>query len=168
LVDLGGLTEEQYAELVGDEEDPWGAASIPLQWRPKDRHVAVCDGDGKLVAAAGLVVVRVQFGGQQPIAVVGIGGVIVAAPHRRRGLGCQVISAVVRRAHDMGPDLAMLFCRPALVELYRQHGFDEVPGPVLVDQPSGVVEMPCVTMWRPLKPDANFAAGAVKLHGLPF
>ena len=168
LVDLGRLTEEQYAELVGDEEDPWSAARLPLDWRPKDRHIAMCDDDGKLVAAAGLVVAEVQFGERQPIGLVGIGSVIVAARHRRRGLGWQVISAAVRSASDLGPDVAMLFCRPALVELYRRHGFAEVPGPVLVDQPSGVVEMPWVTMWRPLKRGASFADGVVKLHGLPF
>lgn len=112
LVDLGRLSEEQYAELVGDEEDPWGAAGISLDWRSKDRHVVICDDHGKLIAAAGLVVAEVQSGKQQPADVVGIGGVIVAAPHRRRGLGWQVISAAVERAHDLGPDAAMLFCRP--------------------------------------------------------
>jgi len=167
LVDLGSLSGEQYAELVGDEEDPWGAASLGLDWRPKDRHVGVCDDDGKLVAAAGLVLAQVRFGEEQPIAVVGIGGVIVAAPHRGRGLGRQVISAVLRRAEDMGPNVAMLFCLPALVELYRRHGFAEVQGPVLVDQPSGVLEMGGA-MWRPLKDDATFAPGTVRLHGLPF
>ena len=40
--------------------------------------------------------------------------------------------------------------------------------PVLVDQPSGVQEMPWVTMWRPLKQGATFEDGIVKLRGLPF
>jgi hypothetical protein len=39
---------------------------------------------------------------------------------------------------------------------------------VLVDQPSGVQEMPWVTMWRPLKQGATFEDGIVKLRGLPF
>ena len=52
LVDLGRLTEEQYAELVGDEVDPWGAAGVTLSWRPKDRHVVVRDDHARLVAAA--------------------------------------------------------------------------------------------------------------------
>jgi hypothetical protein len=73
LVELGRLSAEEYAELVGDEEDPWGAAgSIPIEWRPKDRHVAVCDADGQLIAAAGLAVAEVQFGKQPPIAVAGL------------------------------------------------------------------------------------------------
>jgi hypothetical protein len=62
----------------------------------------------------------------------------------------------------------MLFCRPDRAELYRRHGFDEVPGPVLVDQPDGVVEMPPVTMWRPLRSGASLLDGPVKVHGLPF
>jgi predicted GNAT family N-acyltransferase len=168
LVDLGRLTEEQYAELVGDEVDPWGAAGVTLDWRAKDRHVVVRDDCARLVAAAGLVEAEVQFGERPPVPVVGIGGVIVSAPHRRRGYGQRVIAAAIRRAQEMGPDVAMLFCRPALVERYRGHGFAEVPGPVLVDQPSGAVEMPWVTMWRPLKHGATFGDGIVKLHGLPF
>ena len=168
LIELGRLSEQQYAELVGAEEDPWDAAGSTLQWRPKDRYVAVCGDDGRLLAAAGLVVADVQSGEQQPIAVVGIGGVIVAAPHRGRGLGRQVISEVVKRADDLGPEVAMLFCRPDRAELYRRHGFAEVPGPVLVDQPDGVVEMPPVTMWRPLKARGRLPDGALKVHGLPF
>ena len=170
LIEFGELSEEQYAELVGDEQDPWDAAGSTLEWRPKDRHVAVRDDDGTLVAAAGLVVADVQFGEQEPIPVVGIGGVIVAARHRGRGLGRLVISEVVRCAHDVGPEMAMLFCRPDRAELYRRHGFAEVPGRVLVDQSDsdGVVEMPPVTMWRPLTDGVRLRDGVVKVHGLPF
>lgn len=168
LIELGRLTDKQYAELVGDEEDPWDAGGSTLQWRPKDRHVALRADDGRLLAVAGLVVADVQFGGRQPAPVVGIGGVIVAAAHRGRGLGGRVISEVITRAEDLGHELAMLFCRPDRADLYRRHGFTEVAGPVLADQPDGVVEMPPLTMWRPLKDGASLPDGAVKVHGLPF
>lgn len=168
LIEFGKLSEEQYAELVGDEQDPWDAAGSTLEWRPKDHHVAVRDDDGTLVAAAGLVVVDVQFGEREAIPVVGVGGVIVVARHRGRGLGRRVISEAVKCAHDLGPELAMLFCRPDRAELYRRHRFVEVPGRVLVDQSHGVVEMPPVTMWRPLTDGVRLRDGAVKVHGLPF
>jgi predicted N-acetyltransferase YhbS len=115
-----------------------------------------------------LVVVDVQFGDQQLIPVVGIGGVIVAAPHRGRGLGQRVISEAIKRAHDLGPEISMLFCHTDRAELYRRHGFAEVAGPVLAEQPNGVVEMPPVMMWRPLKDGARLPHHAVKLDGLPF
>jgi aminoglycoside 2'-N-acetyltransferase I len=170
LIELGRLSDEQYAELVGDEDDPWNAAEFDLEWLPKDRHVAVRDDDGRLIAAAGLVVVEVQCGEQPPIPVVGVGGVIVTASHRGRGFGREVISEALRRAEAMGPEIAMLFCRSETAGLYRRHGFTQVRGPVLVDQPDGVVEISGagVTMWRALTAGARLPEGIVKVNGLPF
>ena len=168
LIEFGRLSDEQYAALVGDEDDPWDAAEFDLEWLPKDRHVAVRDDDGRLLAAAGLVVVEVQFGAQRPIPVVGVGGVIVTRSHRGRGFGRRVISEALRRAEAMGPEIAMLFCRAENAGLYRRHGFAEVPQPVLVDQPDRIVEMSGVTMWRPLKVGARLPDGIVKVNGPPF
>jgi GNAT superfamily N-acetyltransferase len=168
LIELGPLSDEQYAELIGDEHDPWGAAEFRLEWRPKDHHVALRDNDGRLIAAAGLVVVDVEFGAQPPIPVVGIGGVLVTASHRGRGFGRRVISAAIDRAETLGPEIAMLFCLAGLAGLYRRHGFAEVPGPVFVDQPNGAVEISEVTMWRALEVGASLPDGVVKVVGLPF
>lgn len=168
LIEFGILTAEQYAELVGDEEDPWDAGDVHLEWRPKDRHVGLCAPDGRLVATAGMTLVTVRFGGGETVPVVGLGGVIVAAPFRGRGFGRRVITEALARAREMGPAIAMLFCRPDRAGLYRQHGFAEMPGPVLVDQPGAVIEIADVTMWRPLRPGAALPRGPVKLDGLPF
>ena len=170
LIELGRLSDEQFAVLVGDEDDPWNAAEFGLEWRPKDYYVALRDVDGRLRGAAGLVVVEVQFGAEPPIPVVGIGGVIVTASHRGRGLGRRVISEALGRAEAMGPDIAMLFCRDEMTELYRRHGFAKVPGPVFVDQPDGAVEIRGrgMMMWRPLKAGARLPDGTVKVSGLPF
>lgn len=167
LIEFGRLSDEQYAELVGDEADPWNAEEFNLEWMPKDYHVAVRGEDGKLLAAAGLVVVEVQFGAQPGIPVVGVGGVIVTASHRGRGFARQVISEVLRRAEPMGPEIAMLFCRPEQAGLYQRHGFAEVRESVLVDQPDGVVSL-SGAMWRPLKAGARLPDGIVKVNGLPF
>jgi predicted GNAT family N-acyltransferase len=170
LIEFGRLSDEQYAELVGDEDDPFHAAESGLEWLPKDRHVAVRGDDGRLLAAAGLVVVEVQFAAQRTMPVVGIGGVIVTASQRGRGFGRRVISEALRRAEAMGPEIAMLFCRAESAGLYRRHGFSEVRGPVLVDQPGEVVEISGsgVAMWRPLKAGARLPGGIVRVKGLPF
>jgi GNAT superfamily N-acetyltransferase len=170
LIEFGRLGDEQYAALAGDEDDPWNAAEFGLDWRPKDHYVAVRDDDGRLVAAAGLVLVEVQVGARPPIPVVGVGGVIVTASHRGRGLGRWVISEALARAEAKGPEIAMLFCRVELAGLYRRLGFAEVPGRVFVDQPDGTVEISGagVTMWRPLKAGAELPDGVVKVDGLPF
>jgi predicted GNAT family N-acyltransferase len=167
LIEFGRLSEEQYAELVGDEADPWGAGGDDLAWRPKDRHVGLRGDDGRLVAAAGLVVVEVRFGEQPPIPVVGLGGVIVTAAYRGRGLGRRVITEALERAEEMGPEIAMLFCRAENVGLYRRHDFAEMPEPVFVDQPYGPVEI-SEAMWRPLREGAPLPEGIAKVNGLPF
>jgi predicted GNAT family N-acyltransferase len=170
LIELGRLGGEQYAELVGAEDDPWKAAEFGLVWLPKNQHVALRDDDGRLVAAAGLVLVDVQFGAQPPIPVVGLGGVIVTASHRGRGLGRRVIAEALRRAETKGPEIAMLFCRPEMAGLYHRHGFAEVPGPVFVEQPDQSVDISAVgtVMWRPLKAGARLPDGNVKINALPF
>lgn len=50
------------------------------------------------------------------------------------------------------------------------HLFPDVPGPVLVDQPDGIVDISrtAVTMWRPLEPGARLPDGILKVNGLPF
>jgi len=170
LVEFGRLSDEQYAALVVDEDDPWNAAEFGLEWLPKDHHVGIRDDDGRLVAMAGLVVVKVQFGERPPVSVVGVGGVIVTASQRGRGLGRWVISEALRRAEAMGREIAMLFCRVESAGFYRRHGFAEVPGRVFVDQPSGIVEISGagVAMWRPLKAGVRLPDGIVNVKGLPF
>jgi GNAT superfamily N-acetyltransferase len=170
LIEFGRLSDAQYAGVVGDEVDPFDAAQFALEWLPKEHHVGVRHDNGRLLAAAGLVVVNVQFGAQPPIPVVGVGGVIVTASHRGLGLGRQVISEVLKRAESMGPEIGLLFCRAETAALYRRNRFAEVPGPVLVDQTNGIVDMSQtgVTMWRPLKAGARLPDGFVKVNGLPF
>lgn len=167
LIEFGQLSESQRAELEGDEVDPFGVVGNTLVWRKKDRHVGLRGSDGRLVASAGLVLADAQIG-EVEVPVVGIGGVIVAAPHRGRGLSTRVIGEVLARAARMGPSLAMLFCQTDRVGLYVRHGFAEVPPPVLVEQPDEVVEIPHVTMWRPLREQASLPEGQVILRGLPF
>jgi hypothetical protein len=71
-------------------------------------------------------------------------------------------------AEGLGPERAMLFCRPELVALYRRRGFVEIDAPVWVDQPGGRIEMPLAAMWRPLRAGAEWPPGRVDVRGLPF
>jgi predicted GNAT family N-acyltransferase len=168
VVEFGRLDDARRAELEGDEEDPFDAAGNTLQWRSKDRHVALRGDDGRLVASAGLVLAEVTVGEAAPIPVVGIGGVIVPLSHRGRGLSHRVITEVLARAAATGRELALLFCHRNRAGLYKRHGFLEIPPPVLVEQPGGPVEVPMVSMWRPLREGWEPPAGRVILRGLPF
>jgi predicted GNAT family N-acyltransferase len=168
VVEFGRLSSTQRAELERDEGDPFDAVGLMLQWRAKDRHVALRDGDGRLMASAGLLVADLQVGEESVVPVVGIGGVIVSAPHRVHGLASRVIVEALRCAEAMGPAIAILFCHRDRAGLYQRHGFVEIAGPVFVQQPSGFVEMPQLAMWRVIRAGAVLPAGRVVLQSAPF
>ncbi|HEX3875023.1 MAG TPA: GNAT family N-acetyltransferase [Solirubrobacteraceae bacterium] len=167
IVDLGPLTDEQRAELEGDEPDPFDVAGVTLRFRRKDRHVGLRDGDGRLVASTGLVVAEVDVGDDR-VGVVGLGGVIVNAGYRGRGLARRVVETAVERAQSIGPAYAILFCHADRAGLYERLGFVELAPPVLVEQPDGFAVIDQRTMWRALRPGAEWPAGSVRVHGLPF
>lgn len=167
VVEFGRLTPEQKHELEGEEEDPFDAGDIALHFRVKDRHVGLRDQHGRLAASTGLVEVEVEAGGER-FPVVGLGGVIVRAPDRGRGLAREVVEAAIVRTATLGPSFAMLFCHEDRAGLYRKLGFAEIGGEVLVQQPHGYAPIPQRAMWRALKEGAKWPPGDVVLHSLPF
>jgi hypothetical protein len=87
---------------------------------------------------------------------------------RGRGLMSTLVEPLLRLAEGLGPERAMLFCRPELVAPYRRLGFIEIAAPVWADQPEGRIEMPMAAMWRALRPGAKWPPGRVDVRGLPF
>jgi predicted N-acetyltransferase YhbS len=167
IVEFGPLSDASRRELEGDERDPFESRGITLQYRPKDRHIGLQDELGRLVASAGLVVVEVEVA-QRCFPVVGLGGVIVNAEHRGRGFGREVVQAALMRAGTLGPAFALLFCHDDRAGLYRKLDFADVSAEVVVEQPDGHARMPQQTMWRPLRPNAQWPAGRLVVHSLPF
>jgi predicted N-acetyltransferase YhbS len=168
VIEFRQLDEQRRAELEGDEEDPFDAVGSTLTWRRKERHVALRRPDGRLVASAGLLLAEVQIDDGAPIAVVGVGGVLVSEPQRGQGLADRVIREALARAAAMGPAVAILFCHPDRAGLYVRHGFSELPPPVMVEQPDGLARMPQVTMWRALSDGGELPRGRVVVRSLPF
>jgi predicted GNAT family N-acyltransferase len=168
LVELGALTEQDWADLTAGENEPFGPVGAGLAWRAKDRHVALRARDGRLVAVAGAVIATVEIEGAESFEVVGLGSLIVTRSARGRGLMSRVVEPVLRLAEGMGPDRAMIFCRPELVALYRRLAFAEITAPVWADQPDGRVQMPEPAMWRALREGAGWPPGRVDVRGLPF
>ena len=167
VVEFGPLTEVIRRELEGDEQDPFDASGNSLQFRPKDQHVGLLDDSGRLVASTGIVVVEVEVDDNR-FEVVGLGGVIVNAHNRGRGLGRLVVEAALTKARKLGPAFAMLFCHDDRAGLYRKVGFSPVCAEVVVQQPDGYASMPQRTMWRALHGKLAWPSGRVVLHGLPF
>jgi hypothetical protein len=168
VVELDRFTQQQSSELAAGELEPWGGSAEALSWREKDRHVGTYGSDGRLLAAAGSVVVEVEVDGAGAFAVLGIGGVFVTRDAREGGLVAPMLDALLVAPEDGAVDRAMLFCRPPLMALYRKSAFAEVSATVTVAQPDGRIEMPLRTMWRPLRDRASWPAGRVEVLGLPF
>ena len=168
LVELSALSEQDWVELIAGEQAPWGGQGEALQWRDKDRHVGLRTPEGRMAAAGGAVIVEVDVEGADRFDVVGIGGVFVTGSLRGRGLTARLLPVLLDIAQRMGPDRAMLFCRPELVGLYARHGFAEIAAPVWADQPNGPIMMPMRAMWRPLRPATDWPPGRVDVCGLPF
>ena len=168
LVELTALSEQDWADLIAGEQEPWGAAGEALQWREKDRHVGLRTPDGRMAAAGGAVIVEIDVEGTAGFEVVGIGGVFVTSSLRGQGLTGRLLEMLLGLAETMGPDRAMLFCRPELLRLYGRVGFTEITAPVWADQPDGRILMPMRAMSRPLRASTDWPAGRVDLRGLPF
>jgi predicted N-acetyltransferase YhbS len=167
VVEFGRLTDAQRAELEGDERDPFDDEGGTLRYRPKDHHVALRDDRGRLIASAGLLTTEVDVAGAR-FAAVGLGGVIVNAECRGRGLARRVIQEALDRARTMGPAFVILFCHGDRVGLYERLGFSQVGSPVSVRQPNGFADMPQQMMWYALHPQASWPTGIVIVHDLPF
>jgi predicted N-acetyltransferase YhbS len=168
FVELRAFTEQDWADLTDGEHEPFGPVGAGLTWRAKDRHVALRARDGRLVAVAGAVIAAVEIESAGSFEVVGLGSLIVTRSLRRRGLMSSLVEPVLRLAESMGPDRAMIFCRPELVALYRRLAFAEITGPIWVEQPEGRIEMPEPAMWRALREGAGWPPGRVDVRGLPF
>ncbi len=168
FVELDALTEQDWDAVVAGEHHPFGSVGAELAWRPKDRHFALREQDGRLLALAALVYVAVEIEGSGGLDVVGLGGVIVTPAERGRGLMLEVVEPTLALAEKMGPERAMLFCRPELAAVYRRLGFEEIAAPVWADQPAGPVQMPMRAMWRALRAGAAWPPGRVHVSGLPF
>jgi predicted GNAT family N-acyltransferase len=169
LVELNTMNEAQWDELVAGEREPFGGLAEDLVWSRKERHVALCEPDGRLVAAAGAVLAEVAVGSLASFQVVGLGGVIVTRSHRGQGLMRVIFEALLGVAAEMGPDRAMLFCLPSLIALYEHFGCMEIPETVWAEQPEGRLEVPLCAMWRPLREGVPaWPAGRVEVLGLPF
>jgi predicted GNAT family N-acyltransferase len=170
LVELEGLSKEQSDELGANEPGAWGGGPPErLRWSPKDRHLALREPGGRLLAVAGMLIASVSVEGSPTFEVLGIGGVFVSSADRGRGLMRSIVGALLARAReDGGPERAMLFCLPRLAAVYASHGFAEIADPVWADQPGGRVEIPMVSMWIALHGRPGWPSGRVDLQGLPF
>jgi predicted N-acetyltransferase YhbS len=166
IIQVDDVTPEQWEALRAGEADPFGADGMDLEWRRKNVHTVLRDGD-RLIAHVGLLVVELEAGGRA-FPAVGVGGVFVTRARRGQGLLRPLLDSALGRAAELGPAHAMLFCSDRNARMYERFGFRLIAAPVVVDQPGGPVEMPDNAMWRPLRDGASWPDGPVRVLGLPF
>jgi predicted N-acetyltransferase YhbS len=166
-VRLAQYDRADQTRILGDAPDPFGVADAGLKWLPKQVHFGLVQPNGRLVAHAGLLRLPLSVG-PLDTEVVGVGGVAVAPDVRGRGLAGRVVGAALEHARTMGPERAILFCRPPLVPLYEKLGWRPLGREVRVEQPDGPALMPLHTMWHPLRgADEAWPEGAVRLRSYP-
>ncbi|MEV6766649.1 GNAT family N-acetyltransferase [Streptomyces sp. NPDC051105] len=166
VVRLPQYTKRDQDEILGDGDDPFGVAAAGLTWLPKREHFGIRYAD-RLVAHAGLLQLPVAIGDVEA-EVVGVGGVAVAPDMQGQGLARRVVTAALDHARTMGPQHALLFCRPPLVPLYRRLGWHPLDKEVLVEQPENrLVTMPLRTMVTPLRDNAYWPSEPVRLFSFP-
>ncbi|MFF0163902.1 GNAT family N-acetyltransferase [Streptomyces sp. NPDC005263] len=166
VVRLPQYTKTDQDEILGDGDDPFGVAAVGLTWLPKKEHFGIRHGD-RLVAHAGLLRLPVAIGDVET-EVVGVGGVAVAPDLQGQGLARRVVTAALDHARTMGPQHALLFCRPPLAPLYQRLGWHPLDKEVLVEQPENrLVTMPLRTMVTPLRDNARWPSKPVRLFSLP-
>jgi predicted N-acetyltransferase YhbS len=165
-VRLPRYTKAEQDEILGDGADPFGVAGAGLTWLAKKEHFGIRHGD-RLVAHAGLLRLPVAIGDAET-EVVGVGGVAVAPDLQGQGLARLVVTAALDHARTMGPQHALLFCRPSLVPLYQHLGWHPLDKEVVVEQPENrLVTMPLRTMVMPLRDNAYWPSEPVRLFSLP-
>ncbi len=166
VVRLAQYTKTDQEEILGDDVDPFGVAWTGLTWLPKEEHFGVRQED-RLVAHVGLLRLPVAIGDTET-EVIGVGGVAVAPRVQGQGLARLVLAAALEHARTMGPQHALLFCRPPLIPIYQRLGWHLLDTDVLVEQPGArLVTMPLRTMVTPLRDGVSRPSGPVRLFSLP-
>ena len=129
--------------------------------------VVMEDDAGCVVAHAGVVSRTIEVGGK-PLKVAGIQNVFVIPEFRGRGFCDQVMSAAMRQAASGDYDCGLLFCVPALENVYARCGWKSLGDreTVRIDENGSEVPVPGknIAMFYPLKA-TGFPAGLIHLRG---
>ncbi|MER6949901.1 GNAT family N-acetyltransferase [Nonomuraea sp. NPDC000554] len=112
------VRKRSFGLVPAHEAERWRSMVIPTL--PEGRYLGAFDG-GRLAAAARLRPFTQWWHGRpQPMA--GVAGVTVNPEDRGRGVGSQIMRAVVERAAALGDAVSVLY--PATTPIYRSVGYE--------------------------------------------
>lgn len=162
----GPLPDALRVELAEGEIDPFGIEKAGLTFAHKEQFV-IAFSDDRPVAAAGWLARDVRVG-SRTVAAAGLGGVLVRASRRGRGLCRLVVSEAMRVAAAAGRTHGILLCDPRFEPLYAHLGWVLIAEEVTFNDSEARRQVwPVVAMTRPLT-DEPWPRGKVYLAGLPF
>ncbi|HEX5503955.1 MAG TPA: GNAT family N-acetyltransferase [Thermomicrobiales bacterium] len=133
-----------------------GEAPDPAEEHRAIVRILLVGEDGGLRGACELIERTITVDGA-PVAIAGLGGVVVEEARRGRGLGSRLVRAAMDAARARGYDFALLFCDAERRAFYARLGWRLLTGPITATY-SGEerpVEDGALVMAAPLTPAAE-------------
>jgi len=166
IVEVARLSSDEYRRLHGWGHDVFGTAHLHLEFRPKDLHFVLYEGN-RLVSHVGVLTHTVSIDGRD-VRVGGVGGVVTLPGWQRHGYA----RLLMERAADWfaagrGLEAALLFCLPRMIDYYQRLGWRLVEAPVEIEQPGRRVRAPLPVMLLPIGAAPAVTAG-IDLRSLPW
>jgi GNAT superfamily N-acetyltransferase len=160
------ITDEESERLFNWGENIFGLEPHTMTWRRKDVHFFM-DVDNKPMCHVGILKHEVSVGGR-PLTIAGLGGVVTRPEAQGKGYARKLIARAVEFfGQEWKVEFGLLFCLPRLVPYYDSLGWQAIEGPVLIEQPSGQIQMPLPAMVFPCQ-GRLWPAGEVELRSLPW
>jgi nodulation protein A len=137
-----------------------------LRWTENDWSLLLRT-ENEIVCHVGVVDRTITVGGQ-PLRVGGVGAVATAPAWQRRGCARQLMQAAAAfMREELYMPAGLLICGGSRVPYYGRLGWQTVPGPLLIDQPQGKVEM-LTNIMVLLFGETAWPAGTIDLCSLPW
>jgi aminoglycoside 2'-N-acetyltransferase I len=174
------LTTEDHNELrelrhrVHGPPETRRDAAMQLVWAGMDDTVCVVrvrlEG---VLASSVFVTARIILVDQQPRHAGGIRGMLTHPDYRRQGLGRAAMQRATRFMwQDLGAEVGVLLSSKMAVPFYRGLGWEVFTGPVMCEQPSGVINyselMPATPAMILASPGMPRSIKIINLCGLPW
>ena len=160
------LTDEEKQILYEWGENIFNVEALKLRWRPKDVHFLLYS-DGKPLSHVGILKHVIRVNGE-PATVAGIGGVVTVPEAQGKGHARRLMQhAAEFFEHEWNVDAGLLFCRPKLLTYYEALCWQEVDGPVTIQQPDGEMLSPLRVMVLPLNAE-RWTYANIDLQSFPW